>query len=103
MVWERLLIHNVGWLRVDQKSIDHYRCAFQPMTGRIFQFFSLKWAYMAFLFVFEVGSLICALSPSSVVLIIGRAVAGIGASGLFPGALIIIANISPPSERPSKY
>ena len=52
--------------------------------------------------VFEVGSLICATSPSSVVLIVGRAVAGLGAAGLFSGALVIIAHTIPLRLRPSK-
>lgn len=75
-------------------------CAFQPLTGKIYQQFSLKISYLTFLFTFEIGSLICALSPSSVVLIIGRAVAGAGASGLFSGALVIIAHCIPLRLRP---
>lgn len=40
---------------------------------------------------FEIGSLLCAVAPSSVVLIVGRAVAGTGVAGIFSGALVIIA------------
>ncbi|KAF2462745.1 MFS general substrate transporter [Lindgomyces ingoldianus] len=75
-------------------------CACQPLGGKIYQQFSLKWTFLAFLSIFELGSLICAVSPSSVVLIIGRAVAGIGASGIFSGALIIIAHCIPLKTRP---
>ncbi|KAF2108453.1 major facilitator superfamily transporter [Lophiotrema nucula] len=75
-------------------------CAFQPLTGKIYQQFSLKLAYLIFLFIFELGSLTCALSPSSVVLILGRALAGAGASGLFSGALVIIAHCIPLNLRP---
>ncbi|MCJ1245728.1 hypothetical protein MMC30_002932 [Trapelia coarctata] len=76
-------------------------CACQPLAGKIFQLFSLKWSFLGFLALFEVGSLICATSPSSVALIIGRAIAGIGAAGLFPGSLIIVAHISPRNMRPA--
>jgi MFS family permease len=36
-------------------------------------------------------SLVCATAPSSVALIIGRAIAGIGVGGLFSGAITILA------------
>jgi MFS family permease len=42
-------------------------------------------------FLFELGSLICGVAPSSMALIIGRAVAGLGVSGMVNGALSIIA------------
>jgi MFS family permease len=42
--------------------------------------------------IFEVGSFICGIAPNSAVLIIGRAVAGLGCSGIFSGALIILAH-----------
>lgn len=41
---------------------------------------------MLFLFAhvfFFVGTLICALAPSMIVLIVGRAIAGVGGAGLF--------------------
>ena len=56
-----------------------------------------------FFSLFEIGSFIYTTSPSLVVLIIGRAVAGTGASNLFPGALIIIVDITPLKKRPSKF
>lgn len=42
--------------------------------------------------IFEIGSFICGIAPSSTVLIVGRAVAGLGCSGIFSGALIILAH-----------
>jgi predicted MFS family arabinose efflux permease len=41
--------------------------------------------------VFELGSLVCALAPTSKALIIGRAIAGMGVGGIFSGGLVIIA------------
>uniref|UniRef100_A0A0D2XZ47 Major facilitator superfamily (MFS) profile domain-containing protein n=1 Tax=Fusarium oxysporum (strain Fo5176) TaxID=660025 RepID=A0A0D2XZ47_FUSOF len=52
-------------------------------------------------FVFEVGSLICGVAQSSAMLIIGRAVAGIGSSGIQNGALTMIAKAVPIHRRPS--
>ena len=34
-------------------------------------------------FIFEVGSLVCGVAPSIYVLILGRAIAGVGAAGIF--------------------
>lgn len=56
---------------------------------------------MAALFIFELGSLICGVAPNSVALIIGRAVAGVGAAGIFSGAILIIANTVPLQQRPT--
>ncbi len=50
--------------------------------------------------IFELGSLVCAIAPSSHALIVGRAVAGLGGSGIFSGALIIIAHSVPLRIRP---
>jgi len=52
----------------------------------------IKGTFLAAICIFEIGSLICALASSSTVLIIGRAIAGIGVGGLFSGALVIIAH-----------
>ncbi|KAF4480316.1 Efflux pump mlcE [Colletotrichum fructicola Nara gc5] len=75
--------------------------ALQPLTGKFFTYFSNKWTYIVFLVIFEVGSLICALSQSSVQFIAGRTVAGIGASGLFNGSMIIIYGMVSAQQRPA--
>lgn len=56
--------------------------------------------FIAFLALFEFGSIICGVARSSNMLIIGRAIAGLGASGLTNGALTIIAAIAPMHKRP---
>lgn len=55
------------------------------------------------LFIFELGSLVCALAPTSTALIVGRAVAGLGSAGIFSGALITIANTVELSKRPALF
>lgn len=74
----------------------------QPLSGKFYQYFSLKWTYISFIATFEAGSLICALAVNSKMLIIGRAVAGSGAAGLFSGALIILSHSIPLRQRPGK-
>ncbi len=75
-------------------------CAFQLFFGKLYTFFSIKWVYLTAIFIFEVGSVVCGAAPTSVALIIGRAVAGIGSAGIFSGALVIIAYAVPLVKRP---
>ncbi|KAJ7499709.1 DHA14-like major facilitator, partial [Mycena latifolia] len=74
--------------------------AFQLLFGRFYSFLSMKWVYVGAISVFELGSLICGVAPSSKALIIGRAIAGLGSAGIFSGALIIVANSVPLAKRP---
>lgn len=53
------------------------------------------------MFVFELGSLICAVANSSTTLIVGRAIAGAGGAGLSSGSYTIIAFSAPPRQRPA--
>jgi hypothetical protein len=60
----------------------------------------VKWGFLVAVAIFEIGSLICAVAPSSTALIIGRAIAGIGVAGIFSGAMVIIAATVPLPKRP---
>ncbi|KAH8589817.1 putative MFS multidrug transporter [Bisporella sp. PMI_857] len=74
--------------------------ASQLFFGRLYGIFNVKWTFLCSLIIFEVGSLVCGVAPSSTALIIGRAIAGLGASGLFSGTFIIIAVTTPLEKRP---
>ncbi|KAF5982095.1 major facilitator superfamily transporter [Fusarium bulbicola] len=74
--------------------------SFQPTFGKIYTFFNLKWVYLISSIVFEGGSVLCAAAPSSAAFIIGRAIAGLGAAGIFCGAMIIISKIVEMRKRP---
>ncbi|OGM43338.1 hypothetical protein ABOM_008732 [Aspergillus bombycis] len=90
-------LNDVGWYG---SAYLLTTCAFQLPFGKVYGIFSPKWTFLVALALFEVGSLICAVAPSSVVLIVGRAIAGIGAAGVFSGALVIIAYSSSMEKRP---
>ncbi|KAF6802647.1 MFS multidrug transporter [Colletotrichum sojae] len=90
-------VKDIGWY---VSSYQLAVSALQPMTGKLFTYFSNKWTYISFLVLFEAGSLICALAKSSPVFIAGRAVSGVGASGLFNGSMIIVYGMVPAQKRP---
>ncbi|GIJ91085.1 hypothetical protein Asppvi_010050 [Aspergillus pseudoviridinutans] len=74
--------------------------ALQPLTGKFYTYFTSKWVFLGFFAVFELGSLICGVATSSKMLIVGRAIAGMGSSGMANGALTIVAGAVPMHRRP---
>ncbi|KAJ5676565.1 uncharacterized protein N7477_002198 [Penicillium maclennaniae] len=69
--------------------------ALQPLTGKIYSHFNIKWSFLLFFFIFELGSVICGSAVSSPMFIVGRAIAGAGSSGIGNGALTIISAVLP--------
>ena len=49
--------------------------------------------------VFVAGSVVCALAPTMLVLVLGRALQGLGGGGIMPLSQVIVADVSPPRER----
>ncbi len=87
----------VGWYA---SSYFLTQMAIQPAFGRLFDEFSAKWTFVLAMGIFEVGSILCALAPSSSVLIGGRLIAGAGGAGLYVGTLILISHAVPIRKRP---
>ncbi|KAH8692060.1 putative efflux pump antibiotic resistance protein [Talaromyces proteolyticus] len=76
-------------------------CSCAPVMGKIYQYYYSKVVFFIFVVIFEIGSLICGVAPSSTAFIVGRAIAGIGGAGLFNGGLAIVAASSTKEQRPS--
>ncbi|MCJ1308057.1 hypothetical protein MMC25_001707 [Agyrium rufum] len=72
----------------------------QPSFGKIYTYFNVKYTYLIALCIFELGSIICAAAVNSVMLIVGRAIAGAGAAALFSGGINIVGYSVPLSKRP---
>ncbi|OHW89826.1 major facilitator superfamily transporter [Colletotrichum incanum] len=89
---------DVGWYG---SAYQMTLCAFQLIFGRLYNQFNIKIIFLVSLAIFEVGSLICAVSPSSAVFIVGRAIAGLGASGLQSGCLVLISAALPAKKLPT--
>ncbi|KAJ3117029.1 hypothetical protein HK100_000905 [Physocladia obscura] len=75
---------------------------FGTMYGKFADLFGRKWVFVFALVVFELGSFLCGIAPSMEVLILGRAVAGVGGGGIFACVLIIISDIVSMRDR-GKY
>ncbi|KAK6432414.1 hypothetical protein LTR95_011418 [Oleoguttula sp. CCFEE 5521] len=71
----------------------------QATWGQAYKHFDLKSAFLISIAIFEIGSLICGLAQSSVALIVGRAVTGLGAAGVVSGAYSIVAFSVVPHKR----
>jgi MFS family permease len=56
--------------------------------------------YVVAIGIFELGSLLCAVAPTSSAFIVGRAFAGVGAGGVFTGSFISVAFSVPLQKRP---
>lgn len=92
------------------KDIGWYGAAYllsttslQPSYGSLYSMFAVKWVYLTAIFIFELGSLVCALAPTSTAFIVGRAVAGMGTAGLFSGSVVILSYTLPLRQRPAAF
>jgi MFS family permease len=112
MVWLLPPLPNVQRLNTTTSA------TLQPLSGKLYTHFSnkvrgttpsreynqsnpIQYIYLGFTILFELGSLICGVAPSSTVFIVGRAVAGLGAAGIFNGGLTIISTVVPLEKSPS--
>ncbi|KAI5458958.1 major facilitator superfamily-domain-containing protein [Mariannaea sp. PMI_226] len=78
-------------------------CALQLLFGKIYTFFPVRYVLFLSVLTFEIASVICAAASSSVVFIVGRAVAGIGAAGIFAGAMTSMIHVIPLEHRPKVF
>ncbi|KAI9736494.1 MAG: hypothetical protein M1818_006004 [Claussenomyces sp. TS43310] len=90
-------ISDVGW----------YGCAtflvagaFAAMWGKLYKYLNIKYAYLASIAIFLVGSIVAAAAPNSTAVIVGRAIQGWGISGTMSGSIIIINYVSHPKKHP---
>jgi MFS family permease len=75
-------------------------CAFQLLYGKIYSFYNAKWVFISAVTIFLIGSAVSGAANSSATLIVGRAISGLGASGIFGGSVIITFFTVPLHMRP---
>lgn len=73
--------------------------AVAPLYGKISDVHGRRPTVYAAILIFLAGSLVSAMAPNMLVLIIGRAIQGAGGGGLFALAQTIIGDLVPPRER----
>ncbi|KAI1451256.1 MFS general substrate transporter [Annulohypoxylon moriforme] len=93
-------VKDIGWYG---SSYLLTSTALQPLYGKIYRIFDIKYAFLSAVAIFEVGSLISAAAPDSTTFIVGRAVAGMGTAGLFSGSIVILSYALPLRRRPFMF
>ncbi|TGS15978.1 MFS transporter [Mesorhizobium sp. M2E.F.Ca.ET.209.01.1.1] len=73
--------------------------AMSPLYGKISDVYGRRPVIYAAILIFLLGSLVSALAPNMLVLVIGRAIQGAGGGGLFALAQTVIGDLVPPRER----
>jgi len=71
-----------------------------PLFGKLSDIYGRRAVLMLAITIFILGSIACALAPTLWVLVLSRALQGIGGGGLLPIAQTIIADLLSPRERP---
>jgi len=67
--------------------------------GQMSMIFPAKWFYIAMVVLFEAGSALCGGAPNIDALIVGRVLAGLGATGIYTGAVFLISVNTTEEER----
>nr|ODN82466.1 major facilitator superfamily transporter [Cryptococcus depauperatus CBS 7841] len=75
------------------------QCGLIMFVGQLLTVLKAKWMLLGAVFFFELGSLVCAVAKDMDTLIGGRAVQGIGASGMFVSILSVIATVTRVDQR----
>jgi EmrB/QacA subfamily drug resistance transporter len=74
--------------------------AVTPLYGKISDIIGRRVTLLVAIGIFVLGSILCALAPTMLALILARALQGLGGGGLISLAQTIIADIVSPKERP---
>lgn len=90
-------VADVGWY---SSAFRLCQCAFQFIFGKAYRLFSIKRVFLLANFISIGGSLLCGVASTSTMLIVGRAVAGLGAAGLLSGCFVILVQSTETRKRP---
>ena len=75
-------------------------CISQLLYGKLNVHYPIQWSYSVAMLLFLVGSAVCGAAPNSPALIVGRAIAGLGSSGILIGTFSLIPYLVVPIKRP---
>ncbi|KAI7858692.1 major facilitator superfamily domain-containing protein [Circinella umbellata] len=75
--------------------------AFQPLFSKFSDIFGRKYILMSGIVVFLIGSVLCGAAQTMIMLIVCRAIQGIGAASIFSMVFVIISDLVPLEKRGS--
>jgi MFS transporter, DHA2 family, glioxin efflux transporter len=90
-------LDDVGWYGSATFLVT---AATSALWGKVFKYFNVKYAYLASIAIFLIGSIVAATAPNSIAVIVGRAFQGFGITGTMNGSIIVINYISHPQRHP---
>ncbi len=90
-------------------GLEHYSWVFSayvlaatltiPLYGKLSDLYGRRPLFLAAILLFSTGSIVSGLAPSFDVLVVGRAIQGLGAGGLIPLGIAVIGDVIAPRER----
>jgi EmrB/QacA subfamily drug resistance transporter len=93
-------IHNLPWL------VTAYLIANTSITalyGKISDAHGRRITLLIAISLYMLGSLVCALAPNMVVLILGRVLHGLGGGGLTSTGMVVLGDVAAPKDRGKYY
>src|SRR5262245_38714562 len=93
-------MHSLPWLFTAYLLAS---TAIIPLYGKIADIHGRRFTLRIAILTYMAGSLVCALAPSMLVLIIGRVLHGLGGGGLSSMGMIVLADLVSPKERGRYY
>ncbi|OJK04344.1 hypothetical protein ASPACDRAFT_37903 [Aspergillus aculeatus ATCC 16872] len=89
-------VADVGWYDAAFRLTS---CMSQLSQGKLYDNYAIKWVFLVNMVIFEAGILVWGVASSSLVFIIGRAITGLGFSGISQGCMVIVAMSTPLQKR----
>src|SRR3954471_10221101 len=93
-------VHNLPWLITIYLLAS---TAIVPLYGKVSDIYGRQFALRIAIAFYMLGSLACALAPSMLTLILGRALHGLGGGGLASMGAIVLGDVAAPKERGRYY
>ena len=90
-------LNDVGWYGSATFLVT---AATSALWGKVYKYLNVKYAYLASIAIFLIGSIVAATAPNSIAVIIGRAFQGLGITGTMNGSIIVINYVSHPQLHP---
>lgn len=90
-------VADVGWY---SSAFRLCQCSFQFVFGKAYRLFSTKRVFLLANVISIAGSILCGVAATSTMLIVGRAIAGLGSAGLLSGCFVILVQSTDLRRRP---